>query len=216
MSLFDEMRNVFRMAEGPIGNETELELQKIHNQFEEWKDSLHCRRPSRGRGGDIREAIDVIQAHIDRHGQNLWGHSISLSGVGGGVRLINRTNCLLENSFKHMKHGERRRSGRKILTKDLESFPDEIALTWNLKKEDYVKIVCGSLNQLPAAFAELDKRQKMLQKKGIAQSDGKKSDLRIQISSASLSTPDRRLVRTKDMNNRIEKAAKSRAPKIRF
>ena len=216
MSLFDEMRNVFRMAEGPIGNETELELQKIHNQFEEWKDSLHCRRPSRGRGGDIREAIDVIQAHIDRHGENLWGHSISLSGVGGGVRLINRTNCLLENSFKHMKHGERRRSGRKILTKDLESFPDEIALTWNLKKEDYVKIVCGSLNQLPAAFAELDKRQKMLQKKGIAQSDGKKSDLRIQISSASLSTPDRRLVRTKDMNNRIEKAAKSRAPKIRF
>jgi len=217
MSFFDEMRNIFRMTAAPIKTETGAELQNIKDQFEEWKSFLKSTRPSRGRGKDIREAIDVIITHVDRHGQNLWGHSISLpEEVGGGVRLVSRTNNLLENSFKHMKHGERRRSGRKILTKDLEFFPADIALTWNLKKEDYVEIVCGSLDKLPAAFAELDKKQKILKEKGIAQSDGKKSDLQLQIASASLSTSDRRLVRTQDMHKRIRAAARSRAPKIRY
>lgn len=214
-SLFDEMRNVFRMAAGPVENETPLELQNIHNRFEEWKDSLDHRRSSRGRGKDIREAIDIVRSHIERHGQNLWGHAIPLpERAGGGIRLVSRTNCLLENSFKYMKHGERRRSGRKILTKDLEFLPSEVALTWNLKKDDYVKIVCGTLDRLPAAFAELDQKQRIERQKGITQSDGKKSNLQLQIASASLSIPDRRLARTQEMNNRIKAAANSRAPKI--
>ncbi len=217
ISLFDEMRNVFRMANALIEKETESELQNMQDQFEKWKDSLDSKRPSRGRGKDSREAIDVISSHLDRHGESLWGHAILLpEKVSGEVRLVSRTNNLLENSFKQMKHGERRRSGRKILTKDLEFFPADIALTWNLKKEDYVEIVCGSIDKLPAAFAELDKKQRMLKHKGITQSNGKQSDLQLQIASASLSTPDRRVVRTQDMNNRIIAAAKSRAPKIRY
>ena len=215
--LFDEMRHVFRVAGEPLKNETPLELQNIHNRFEAWQDSLDQRRPSQGRGKDIREAIDIILAHIERHGKNLWGHAIPLpERSGGGVRLVSRTNCLLENSFKHMKHGERRRSGRRILTKDLEFLPAEVAFTWNLKRDDYVKIVCGSLDQLPAAFAELDRKKRIQQQKGIPQSDEKQSSIEVQNASASLSTSDRRLARTQDMNNRIKTAANSRAPKIRF
>jgi len=36
--------------------------------------------------------------------------------VGGGVRLVERTNVLLETFFHEIKHGERRRSGRKVLS----------------------------------------------------------------------------------------------------
>jgi len=37
---------------------------------------------------------------------------------GGGVRLIDRTNNILQSWFGALTHGERRRSGRKILTRD--------------------------------------------------------------------------------------------------
>jgi hypothetical protein len=55
-----------------------------------------------------------------------------------------------------MKHDERRRRGRKILTQDFETLPAAAALVYNLKLPDYVKILCGSLNCLTKAFAELD------------------------------------------------------------
>lgn len=216
VSLFDEMRDVFRVAGKPVKDETPQGLRDIHNQFEAWKDSLDCKRPSRGRGKDLREAIDIIRSHIQRHGKNLWGHAITLpESAGGGIRLASRTNCLLENSFKHMKHGERRRSGRRILTKDLEFLPAGVAFTWNLKQNDYVKIVCGSLEHLPAAFAELDRKKRIRRQKRMPQLDEKQSSLELQIASASLSTFDRRLTRAKGMSSRMKTAANSRAPKIR-
>ncbi len=215
-ALFDEMRKVFRLAGEAVEEDTSQALQHIYSQYETWKDSLAGKRPSRGPGQDIRVAIDIIQKHIQRHGSTLWGHAIPLpESAGGGIRLTSRTNCLLENNFKHMKHGERRRSGRRILTKDLEFMPAEVAFTWNLKQDDYVKIVCGSLENLPAAFAELDQKKRIKQKNGIMQADEKQSSIELQISSASLSTSDRRLTRTQDMNDRIYAAANSRAPKIR-
>src|SRR5207245_1041030 len=70
----------------------------------------------RGRAKDTREAIDLILEHLDRHGPYLWGHALRLPRrVGGGIRLVARTNNGLESLFHTIKHGERRRSGRKIL-----------------------------------------------------------------------------------------------------
>jgi len=40
--------------------------------------------------------------------------------------------------------------------------------------------------------------------------------IKIRISTSSLSTADRRIVRTDEMDRRIKKAAKSRAPHLRF
>ena len=52
-----------------------------------------------------------------------------------------------------MKHAERRRSGRKVLTHDFESLPPAAALAYNLTRPDYVALVCGSLDALPARFS---------------------------------------------------------------
>ena len=67
-----------------------------------------------------------------------------------------RTNNRLESLFHTIKHGERRRSGRKILTQDFEILPPAAALATNLHHADYVSLVCGSLDRLPEAFAALD------------------------------------------------------------
>ncbi|MDE0127322.1 MAG: hypothetical protein OXN97_22380 [Bryobacterales bacterium] len=46
--------------------------------------------------------------------------------------------------------------GRAHLGRDLEDQPAQAALTANLRHPDYVRILCGTLEKLPEAFAQLD------------------------------------------------------------
>ena len=213
-ALFDELRDQLRLAKELPDKESIEDLNEMRYQFETWTTALKDRRPKRGPGKDIREAIDIILKHIDTHGDNLWGHSISLpERTGGGIRLMSRTNELLENFFGTMKHGERRRSGRKNLGQDLEHLPAEAALAYNLEHADYVNIVCGSIDQLPLAFAQLDMENRNRKKKWLPSQEIVNLKKELQLSTASLSPADRRLVRTDQMNHRIKKAASSRAPR---
>jgi len=214
--LFDEMRDVLRLAAiEPFENETEQKVEDIRNHLDEWAASLRKRRPQRGPAQDLRETIDVILTHIDKYGPNLWGHVVHLpESAGGGVRLVSRTNFLLENGFKQLKHGERRRSGRRILTKDLEDLPAGAALVSNLKHQDYLDLVCGgSLDHLPGAFAELDRKDKQQRMAGKPASRDDGAETVIQIATASLPIEDRKVVRTKEMGHKIRAAAASRAPR---
>ena len=175
--------------------------------------SLHKRRPMRGPGQDVRQAIDIVLTHIKRHGTSLWGHVLRIpKRVGGGIRVVDRTNNALEGFFRTVKHGERRRSGRKSLTQDLEQLPPGAALAMNLTIEDYVTILCGSLEQLPSAFAELDAR-KETSLAGTNAATASAEPLESDVASASLPAADRRLIRTTQMESRILAAARSRAPR---
>jgi hypothetical protein len=212
--LFDELRDQLRLAKELPEKESMEDLDEMRHQFEAWTAALENRRPKRGPGKDIRAAVDIILNHIDTHGDHLWGHAIRLpERAGGGVRLMGRTNELLENFFRTMKHGERRRSGRKNLGQDLEHLPAEAALAYNLEHADYVNIVCGSLDQLPLAFAQLDMENRNRKRKWLPSQDVVKLEQELQLSTASLSQADRRLVRTDLMDQRIKKAASSRAPR---
>ncbi len=115
--LFDELREVLRLAADQPEDETAEGLEQMHEALDALVASLRKRRPKRGPAQDTRKAIDLIIKHIERHGESLWGHAIRLpESAGGGVRLVTRTNNRIENLFKGWKHGERQRSGRKILT----------------------------------------------------------------------------------------------------
>jgi hypothetical protein len=212
--LFDELRDKLRLAKELPEKESIEDLDEMRLQFEAWTAALENRRPKRGPGKDIRNAVDIILKHIDTHGDNLWGHAISLpQRAGSGIRLMSRTNELLENFFGTMKHGERRRSGRKNLGQDLEHLPAEAALAYNLEHADYVNIVCGSLEQLPLAFTQLDMEHHNRKKKWLPSKEIVNLEQELQLSTASLSSADKRLVRTDLMNQRIKKAANSRAPR---
>jgi len=214
-ALFDELRDKLRLASKLPENESEDDLKAMQKDFEKWISSLEKRRPKRGPSQDIRNAIDIILKHVDTHGNNLWGHIIALPEyAGGGIRLVCRTNERLENFFKKVKHSERRRSGRKNLTQDLEHLPASAVLVYNLEDADYVSIVCGSLDKLAEAFAQLDQEDQRRQQKGLPPAEPEDLQRVLRLSTSSLSTADRRIVRTDDMNRRIRKAAKSRAPRI--
>jgi hypothetical protein len=210
VDLFAALRDALRLhGGGPIpAGETPREaaqtLRDIRTAVATLEASLRARRPARGPETDLRRAIDVILAHLQRHGPHLWGHVITATvGDETGLRVVDRTNDCLESFFHGMKHGERRRSGRKILTQDFERLPAAAALAVNLTRADYVEIVCGgSLGRLPAAFARLDAGNRS---RSIAAAPREP----LPIETASLSSTDRRLVRIPAMTARITAAAQA-------
>jgi hypothetical protein len=228
-ALVDELRDILRIvpssaekehAHSPgqvlTADEAAAELRDIEADLDQWRKGLLERRPARGPAQDLRQAIDEIIAHLDRHGDSLWGHAITLpAAAGGGVRLVDRTNQLMENGFRDFKHGERRRSGRKILSQDLECLPAEALLVDNLRHPDYVQILCGSLDQLPQAFAALDRRRQDALHERATPITPRKPNPEATTETASLPAADRKAVRTKTMDERVNKAARSRAPRTR-
>jgi len=110
---------------------------------------------------DEKLSIKIILDHLERHGKFLWGHLVKLSEeAGGGIKLVDRTNNVLESFFHKMKHRERRRSGRKILTRDFENIPPAAALVTNFSRPDYIQTTCGTLDNLPLCFSKIDKEHK--------------------------------------------------------
>jgi hypothetical protein len=214
-ALFERLRAALRLDRKPSGRTppptsttaAAEELDKIRLAVRRLAADLRRQRPARGPAGDIRAAIDILLDHLDRHGPTLWGHRIRLPGRR--IRLVDRTNNALEGFFRTVKHGERRRSGRKVLTQDLEQMPAGAALARNLDCPDYVHIVCGSLDGLAAAFADLDAR-------GQGPTRCRPCDRAEETDhtvSSSLPTADKKLVRTDEMSHRIRAAAASRAPR---
>ena len=217
--LFERLRQSLRLhPDGKSGRAMILsparaaaELQDVRRAVERLERDLHRRRPERGPAQDAREAIDIVLDHLERHGGSLWGHAITLpKEVGGGIRLVDRTNNALESFFRRMKQGERRRSGRKVLTYDFEQLPAGAALVSNLARPDYVEILCGSLDRLPEAFAEIDAAQcdEELAACGAQEAVFPDAD----VLSNSMPYQDRALIRSEALRAWIQSAAQSRAP----
>lgn len=210
-TLFERLRDALRLGPRPTSldaprklGEAAHELARARASLEQLADSLRQARPARGPASDQRRAIDLVLSHLDRHASSLWGHAIRLPD--GTTRLVARTNNQLEGLFHTFKHAERRRSGRKILTQDLEQIPAAAVLALNLRHPDYVELLCGSIEQMPAAFAKLDADAVEL---------GDNDALPAETVSRSLPTADRDIVRYPEMFTRIYAAADSRAPRRR-
>jgi len=225
--LFDRLRDALRIRidAGPAlpvlsADQAAKELQDIKEALDALTKSLRVERPQRGPAEDTRKGIDLILDHLDRHGDSLWGHEIPLPPeAGGGVRVVDRTNQILESFWHQLKHRERRRSGRKVLTYDFEGLPASAALAANLQKDDYVEILSGGLDGLPSAFANLDRSHAQQDPAG-DQAEAKLEHTNVssgsdpeEFATASFPRGDRRFVRASDLSETIGTAARSRSPR---
>lgn len=142
------------------------ELNDIKKALEKYKSSLRrLYRINEPDEENQRQAINIILKYLDEHKKNLWGHVIQIPKLmGGGVKIICRTNNCLENFNGRLKQDERKRSGRKVLTKDFEDLPEGVPLIKNLKNPDYVEVLCESLEKLPEAIAKLDRDERVRKK----------------------------------------------------
>lgn len=101
----------------------------------------------------------AVLTYLERYGDLLFGHPTIHDDTGAVVAVVERTNNVAEHFFGHQKQLLRRRLGRAHLARDLEDQPAQAALVANLSHADYVRVLCGSLENLPAAFAALDQHQ---------------------------------------------------------
>jgi len=165
---FSELRDVLRLCHGgPTGaaarqcqtNLPALELQRLkeiedavlgyHQQLER-----HLAGLGKAEAKTCPEA--VIVRYLKRYGSHLFGHPVLRDEHGTILAVVERTNNILETLFGRTKQRLRRRVGRAHLGRDLEQQPPQVMLTANLEHPDYVRVLCGSLDHLPEAFAELD------------------------------------------------------------
>ena len=100
----------------------------------------------------------VVLDYLDRYRDGLFGHPVARDRAGRTITVVERTNNVAEHFFAAAKQTLQRRLGRAHLGRDLEDQPAQVALAVNLQHPDYVRIVCGTLDQLPQAFAELDRQ----------------------------------------------------------
>jgi len=225
--LFDRLRDALRIRVDtgsalPVlsADHAAKDLRDIKKALDALTQSLRAERPQRGPAEDTRKAIDLILDHLDRHGDSLWGHEVPLPHeAGGGIRVVERTNQIQESFWHQLKHRERRRSGRKVLTYDFESLPASAALAANLQKDDYTEILSGGLDGLPSAFATLDRSHAQADpagaqvEAGLKQTHATSSSDPEDFATASFPRADRRFVRASELSETIGTAARSRSPR---
>ena len=100
----------------------------------------------------------IILKYFKRYGKHLFGHPALRDEDGTILAVVERTDNVPEHFFGAEKRKLRRRLGRAHLGRDLEDQPAQAALVANLEHPEYVRIVCGSVDNLPAAFAKLDEQ----------------------------------------------------------
>jgi hypothetical protein len=166
---FCELRDILRLtdAELPRGDLRylatrefpELEVARLRD-IEKTTTAYHEQireRVADRHGTSSAEA--VILKYLDRYASHLFGHPARHAEDGKIIAVVERTNNVAEHFFGTDKQKLRRRLGRGNLGRDLEDQPAQAALASNLRHPDYVRVLCGSLEHLPAAFAELDQEK---------------------------------------------------------
>ena len=103
---------------------------------------------------EVRPQAIVLQ-YLDRYFHQLFGHPVAFDASGQVVAVVERTNNPAEHCFSNAKRQLRRRLGRANLGRDMQDQPAQAALAANLLDERYVQALCGTLDQLPAAFASV-------------------------------------------------------------
>lgn len=165
---FSELRTLLRLsaADLPRGDEryrqeqsptvVHKELKEIEQEFSEYKKKLQL-------SGPFQPSLDeagygVILDYLDTYGDKLFGHPVITSKEGEVLSVTKRTNNTSEHFFGREKQGLRRRLGKAHLARDLQQQPSQVTYVANLRHQDYVRVLCGSLENLPNAFASLSEK----------------------------------------------------------
>ncbi len=108
-----------------------------------------------------RKSMEIVLRHLDKYWDGLFGHCLVLSDQEHRTLMVPRTNNACERFFRRCKRFHRRATGKKKLRREIDALPGHALLVFNLSTPAYVKLVCGTLDQLPRALADLAQRGKL-------------------------------------------------------
>ena len=168
---FCELRDVLQLtnAELPNGDSRHHQialpalearrLEMIEEVAKEYEAELRERTENTGNDDSTNPSpARIILKYFERYGKHLFGHPTLRDEDGTVLAVVERTDNVPEHFFGAEKQKLRRRLGRAHLGRDLEDQPAQAALVANLQHPEYVRVVCGCLDNLATAFAELDEQ----------------------------------------------------------
>jgi hypothetical protein len=166
---FCELRDVLRLSNAELprgdGRPTQkhlpalelLRLRQIKLAVDEYTTDLEGRLSEKEKEAKKpTSTAGIIFRYLRLHAKSLFGHPAKYDEHGRVVAVVERTNNIAEQFFGRQKQQLRRRVGRGQLGRDLEKQPAQVALTANLRDPEYVRRLCGTLDDLPAAFGQFD------------------------------------------------------------
>ena len=121
--LFLKLRSIMRLENGEDLDEACPTVEKykeycnnIKKEFEAYLDDLRKMMVSSKVGSDLKKAARVIVQHMEKYGDELWGHVIPVVDEKGNISYIvaERTNDICEQIFALQKVSEREKQAAKL------------------------------------------------------------------------------------------------------
>ncbi len=166
--VFCELRAVLRLDDSalpggqrarqlPIAAAELLRLHDIRTAVRQYEHDLRQRAGDEAKKKRPSKPEAIVLKYLEYHRDHLFGHPVIRDGDGQVIVVVDRTNNPPEHFFGRSKQQLRRRLGRANLSRDLQQQPAQAALVANLRRPDYVQVLCGSIDNLPNAFSRLDR-----------------------------------------------------------
>lgn len=157
ITIFDRLRKAMRIAppSGRCGLNDEggnTNIRTIEHRVKTFRAWLTTRRDY----PQNQEAQKMI-AQIDKYWEKLFADPITVQTSSGPLQIQpQRTNNLLEQFFRYLKRGHRRRTGNGSSGRMLRTMFAETPLVKNLQNPEYVRLLFKEKTSLEEVFAEIE------------------------------------------------------------
>ncbi len=155
--LFDDLREKMRIAEpgsrnGLNDEGTEKAMNSIRKGVLQFRSRLDKNRKFAG------DALcQKVAEQIDKYGDRLFADPIEVNTPSGSVTVYpQRTNNMLEQFFRGLRRGHRRKTGDNSMRRVLQTMLADTPLVKNLDNTEYMKILLNGKERLEELFAELE------------------------------------------------------------
>ena len=154
--MFDRLREAMRIA--PVGGGNGLndegtgpEMTSIRHGVERFRKELNT---------TPKLAIDPLcrkmAAQIDKYWEQLFADPIEVDTPNGVIIIYpQRTNNIMEQFFRGIRHGYRRKTGNDSMSRTLQTMLADTPLVKNLDNPEYVKILLNGKGNLEELFADI-------------------------------------------------------------
>lgn len=159
ISIFESLREAMRIAspESDLGlnDEGDKEIKTIRQEVRKFRNSDEVEALAKG---DISYFKMVKQ--IDKYWEKLFADPIRVETPSGNfIVQPQRTNNLMEQSFRFLKRDSRKRSGHHSLSKTLKGMLADTPLVRNISNPDYMEILLKGEKNFADRFADIEIRQ---------------------------------------------------------
>lgn len=159
IAIFEELRSAMRIArvanQQGLNDDGDEDIKTIESSVTRFRHSAKIIALAKRDTGYYN-----FVKQIDKYWQKLFADPIEVDTAAGKLIIQpQRTNNLLEQSFRFLKRDSRKRSGQRSLNKTLKGMLADTPLVRNLSNPDYVTILLNGHKTLAKRFAAIDIEQ---------------------------------------------------------